>query len=69
MINKGDIMRNKIMCDYCGCLINDSYEEVPITILELASETLLFCDNDDCMRKYINECTLEKYVDYEGNIE
>ena len=69
MINKGGIMRDKVYCDFCGNIINDEIEEVPIIILELASETLLFCDNDDCMRKYINECTLEKYVDYEGNIK
>lgn len=68
MINKGGIMRDKIYCDFCGNIINDEIEEVPIIILELASETLLFCD-EDCQRKYINECTLEKYVDYEGNIK
>ena len=62
-------MRDNIYCDFCGNIINDESEEVPIIILELANETLLFCDNDDCMRKYINECTLEKYVDYEGNIK
>ena len=68
MINKGGIMRNKIVCDYCANLINDDYSEVPMIVLELPNDILLCCD-EDCQRKYINECTLEKYVDYEGNIK
>lgn len=68
MINKGGIMRNKIICDYCANLINDDYSEVPMIVLELPNDILLFCD-EDCQRKYVNECTLEKYVDYEGNIK
>ena len=35
MINKGDIMRNKIICDYCANLINDDYSEVPMIVLEM----------------------------------
>ena len=58
----------KYFCDYCGMLINDDYEEVPITLLELANDVLLFCDND-CLRKYINENTIEKYVNYNGDID
>ena len=68
MINKGGIMRDKITCDYCANLINDDYSEVPMIVLELPNDILLFCD-EDCKRKYINDCTLEKYVDYEGNIK
>jgi hypothetical protein len=58
----------KHFCDYCNSYINDSYDEVPITILELPNETLIFCDYD-CLRKYINELTIEKYVNYNGDID
>lgn len=61
-------MRDKLICEWCLNVINDDYDEVPIIILELDSQTNLFCC-DDCLNKFIRESTLEKYVDYEGNIK
>ena len=61
-------MRDKIYCDFCGNIINDEVEEVPFHLLEIACDTFLFCD-EDCMNKYIKECTFVKYVNYEGKID
>ena len=61
-------MRDKVYCDFCGNIINDDYSEVPMIMLELPNDTFLFCD-EDCMNKYIEECTFVKYVDYEGKID
>lgn len=61
-------MRDKYICDWCLNVINDEDVEVPILILELDSQTNLFCC-DDCLNKFIQESTLEKYVDFNGNID
>ena len=61
-------MRDKYICDWCLNVINDGDVEVPILILELDSQTNLFCC-DDCLNKFIQEFTLEKYVDFNGNID